>query len=506
MTMTHPGLTTPWLWLSLAGMLLAALSLWRPAVGTARRWSLALDGLPVLGGILRLCRRSPWPLQVSRLAVAAVFLLVIIAGLYGTALPERNLATSLTWTIWWTGVIIAVFFLGSSWCAVCPWDALAGWLVRRKLWRRAENPTSLALQVPKCWRNVWPALLMFVGLTWLELGVGVTTNPYATALLALLMLVLATAGMAVFEGKAFCHYVCPVGRTIGFYNQLAMTALRPRDVQTCADCKTLDCYHGSKDIEACPTHLVMGRLTQSTYCTSCGNCVMSCPHDNVGWRLRSPASEAIHDARPHWDEAWFMLGLLALTSFHGITMMPFWESGLSRFAQWLGDSGQLLWSFSLGMLVILLLPAVLYALLLRVTQWLLPVSVSFRALFTQLAFISLPLAFSYHIAHNLTHLLRESRGFTAVMLNPLGRDTLPLGMQEMHLRHLQPLLPASIQYGLQAAIMVFGFWLAVRVLRRRASELVPTAGSLYLLPGLVFIMVMSGFNLWLLAQPMVMRM
>jgi ferredoxin len=253
----------------------------------------------------------------------------------------------------------------------------------------------------------------------------------------------------------------------------------------------------------------MGSLSQSTYCTSCGACVLDCPHDNVGWRVRSPAVEAIRHARPHRDEAWFMLGLLALTTFHGITMMPFWESGLSWFAQLIGDSGQLLWSFSLGMVIILLIPALLYALAIVATQRLLPVGMPFGQLFARLAFASLPLAFTYHIAHNLNHLVRESRGFTAVLLNPLGRDTLPLSMHELHMRHMNPLLPEQVLFALQAGLMVFGFWLALRVLQQRSVDVLNGQAEWkagYLLPGVLFIISITAFNLWLLAQPMVMRM
>jgi len=59
--------------------------------------------------------------------------------------------------------------------------------VRRKLWRRAEPNNSLNLKVPRLLASVWPALFMFIALTWLELGVGITTNPYATAGVSLLM-------------------------------------------------------------------------------------------------------------------------------------------------------------------------------------------------------------------------------------------------------------------------------------------------------------------------------
>lgn len=511
MTMTHPGLPEAWQWLVAVFMLIALLRvlLQRPGTLAARSATIDVDRLPLLGPLARFFNASPWPLLLLKAVVAGLFLLVIAAGLFGTPIPERNLATTLTWTLWWAGIVIVIFFLGSAWCAVCPWDTLASWLVKRKLWRRADAGTSLGLRVPKLWRSVWPALAMFIGLTWLELGVGVTTNPYMTAVLALIMVVLATVYMAVFEGKAFCKHVCPVGRTVGFYSQLAMVELRPRSAQTCADCKTLECYHGTEEIEPCPTHLVMGRLTQSTYCTACSACTMSCPHDNVGWRLRSPAVEAIQHARPHWDEAWFMLGLMALTTFHGITMMPFWEQGMSSFAQIIGDSGQLLWSFSLGMLIILLIPILIYALLIRIMQGLLPLKIDFKQLFARLAFVSLPLAFTYHIAHNLNHLIRESRGFTSVLMNPLGRDTLPLSSQELHMRHLNPLIPEQLLFGLQALLIAFGFWLALQVLKQRSADVLDNAQGLrgwHLLPGVSFILVITLFNLWLLAQPMVMRM
>ena len=510
MTMMHPGLPGFWQWLVAGLMLTAILRVLFSATDNSKdRFSISVDKLPLLGVVSRFFNASPWPLLILKFIAAGLFLLVIAAGLFGTPVPERNLATTLTWTVWWAGIVIVIFFLGSAWCAVCPWDSLASWLVKRKLWRRGRADSSLGLRVPKFWRNVWPALLMFIGLTWLELGVGVTTDPYMTAVLALVMVVLATFYMSVYEGKAFCKHVCPIGRTVGFYSQLAMVELRPRKIKTCDDCKTLECYHGTDEIEACPTHLVMGRLTQSTYCTACSACTMSCPHDNIGWRLRSPAIEAIEHARPHWDEAWFMLGLMALTTFHGITMMPFWEQGMSSFAQVIGDSGQLLWSFSLGMLLILLVPILFYAVLIWLTQKLLPVKIAFQQLFSRLAFVSLPLAFTYHIAHNLNHLIRESRGFTDVLMNPLGRDTLPLSSHELHMRHMNPLISENLLFGLQAFLIAFGFWLALQVLKKRSLDVMGSSHVLrshHMMPGVIFILVITVFNLWLLAQPMVMRM
>jgi polyferredoxin len=107
---------------------------------------------------MRWLTSSPWPLLALKLVTVILFLLIIVAGLYGTPIPERNIATAVTWNLWWAGLIVAIFFLGSAWCGVCPWDTLATWLVRRRLWRRAHPNNSLNLRVPKAVRNVWPAL------------------------------------------------------------------------------------------------------------------------------------------------------------------------------------------------------------------------------------------------------------------------------------------------------------------------------------------------------------
>lgn len=509
MIMTHPGLPWGWglaVWVFM--LLLSLRALLRPA-GAAPARRFALTALPGLGALIRYATRRPGPLLLLRLISVALFLLVIVAGLAGTPIPERNIATALTWNLWWTGLIISVFFIGSAWCAVCPWDALADWLVKRRLWRRAPAERSLNLRVPRRLRNIMPALVLFVGLTWLELGVGVTTSPYATASIALLMVVLATVSLALFERKAFCRYFCPVGRTVGFYAQLAPVELRPVDSAVCARCTTLECYHGSRDVEPCPTHLVMGRMTQNTYCTSCGHCAQSCPYQNVGWRLRPPSTEAVQEARPHWDEAWFMLGLLALTLFHGLTMMPFWETWMGQVARWIGDSGRLLWSFSLGLGVSLLVPIGVYTAAVWATRRLAGLQIPLSRLFSRLAFVAVPLAFAYHLAHNLNHLVRESAGVGALFADPLGKAALPLSMAEKHARHLHLLIPQDALFAVQAGLMMAGFLIAVLVIGHRGKGLADDGSDISpwrLAPMLAFALLANGTGLWLLMQPMVMRM
>lgn len=469
----------------------------------------SLHNIQSIKPLLRFITRSPWLLMFLKLVSVSFFLLVIYAGLNGSPIPERNIATVLTWNIWWAGLIVSIFFFGSAWCAICPWDALASWLVKPRIWLNNRQlfkiNNSLDLTPPKWLRSVWPALLMFIALTWLELGVGVTTNPYWTALLSLLMVVLATLSLAIFKNKAFCHYICPVGRTVGFYAQLAPIELRPIDPAVCANCTSLECFNGNDKVDACPTQLVMGHLNQNTYCTSCGNCTQSCPHENISWRIRPQSNEALQSARPHWDEAWFMLSLLALTSFHGITMLEFWESLISKFAQISGDSGQLLSSFTVGLLLSLAIPILLYSLVIMLTRYITSTKTSFRKLFTGLVFVTLPLAFAYHLAHNLNHMIRESVGASQIFLNPLGINAKPLSESENILKEYHMIISQDVLFLLQAGLMIFGFWIAVKVLRYRSQKLLPNAGF-KLLPMLFFIVAINGFHVWMLTQPMIMRM
>lgn len=506
--MTHPGLPVFWVYIIWGFMLV--LSVWAVLgkssdnnLSNLRQSRFNLNRLTLLGPIIRAVMSSNGVLLLLKIIVLALFLLVIYAGLMGTPIPERNIATVLTWNIWWAGLIVSILFLGSAWCAVCPWDTLASWFVKPRLFFMKFN-NSLELTPPKWMRSVWPALIMFIGLTWLELGYGVTASPYATALLSLLMVVMATVSLALFKNKAFCHYVCPVGRTIGFYSQLAPLELRPVDSDVCANCKTLECFTGTEKIDACPTQLVMGSLEQNTYCTSCGNCVQSCQKNNISWHLRPISVEAIHNARPHWDEAWFMLGLLTLTSFHGITMMEFWEGWIREFGRLIGDSGQLLSSFSIGLLLSMLIPISLYVIAVKLTRKLSTTDVSFKKVFSSLVFVTLPLAFAYHLAHNINHMIRESVGASQIFFNPLGEFTRPMELAENVIRQYNMLISENTLFTLQAALMMFGFWLALKVLRHRIKLFMPHAGW-RLIPVLGFIMTINGFHLWMLMQPMIMR-
>jgi ferredoxin len=351
------------------------------------------------------------------------------------------------------------------------------------------------------------ALALFMGLTFLELGIGVTTIPKMTAIMALVMFSLSFIYLILFERKAFCRYGCPVGRTLGFYSRIAPLSLRPRQQLTCDNCKTLECYRGSEKYEPCPTSLTIGKFSQNTYCISCGNCVLNCPYDNVSWRLRPMGSEAKEGAHPTWDGAWFMLILLGITTFHGVTMWPYWSPLVILFANAIGETGKLYWSFTILMFIGFALPVLVYAVAVVITRLVARIDIKYKQVFVALSFSALPLAFTYHLAHNMNHLFREGGGILALFFNPLGIGLDPMTDAERHMEMMDT-PPVDLIFGLQAGLIIIGIFLSVHILRHRGARILPNQPGItgwQLSPMLVFVTMIASVNVWLLSQEMVMR-
>ena len=117
--------------------------------------------------------------RVFRFSMQAIcvfaFLAIIVAGLFGHQNPALNIAPIMTWTIWWGMLIVLIMFAGKAWCYVCQWDAIAGWIEKLSFWRKTDDGLSLNMKWPRLVRNILIATVIFVGLTWIELGFGDST-------------------------------------------------------------------------------------------------------------------------------------------------------------------------------------------------------------------------------------------------------------------------------------------------------------------------------------------
>lgn len=494
----------PWL-LVLSVALLIVLSFviveWL-GLGKQSRWRFNLLKKKRLYGIAR----SRAVQAIPQLAALIVFGMVIYAGLAGSQV--RNVAPVFVWTIWWAGLIFAVLLVGPVFCFACPWDGLANLVTRLGGFFRID-PLTLGKPTPPWLKSVWPALLLFGILTWAELGLGVTTSPRRTAYMGLGMAALAVTFALTFEKKAFCHYVCPVGRITGMYSNFSPIEIRHRNAYVCERCTTEECKTGNERGYACPTGLSLKVLNQATYCTGCTECIKSCDKRNVALNLRPFGADLHATHLPRLDEAALCLGLLALTLFHGLSMTTAWESfepGSQSVLRWLklnwGMSNEV--NFTLGMLLALAIPVGLFWLSCQVASRLIKTGVSTYELFLRYSMSLLPVALFYHLAHNAMHLFGEGGNIVSLLSDPLGLGTDYFGTRDISVGHLLSETTLwYVQVGLILIGHLFGIVVAHRTSRQIFSERADATRSL--VPVLIVMLLISSGGLSLMALDMNMR-
>ncbi len=438
-----------------------------------------------------------------------LFFLIIAAGLFGNQNPAMNIAPIMTWTIWWGGLIVLIMYAGKAWCYMCPWDAVAGWMAKLRLWTKTDKTLGLELKWPRVVRNILIATLLFVGLTWVELGFGVTMRPRVTAYLAIAMLFMAIASAFLFERQSFCRYGCLVGRVSGLYAMFSGVEIRARDHAVCHTCPGKECVRGSEEAYGCPTFLYPGMLKTNTYCIQCTECIQACPEDNLTINLRPWGADLAVDQRPREDEAYLALLMLAITGFHGLTMTPNW----ALLTGWISDVFSLgrVIAFSLGMTMLLLAPILVYAVLIGISHRLAMGGgqlekrpLSYHEYFIRYAYALLPIALFYHLAHNLEHLLLEGPKVVSLFSDPFGWGWNLFGTSEWIMR---PLVSLDVLWILQVLFVLVGHVYSLWAAQRTSINIFGNhkAALRSQIPMLIGMICFSVFSLWLLKQPMEMR-
>jgi hypothetical protein len=166
-----------------------------PAPPTRARRDL-LDG--PLGAVLG----HPAILLALRLAVLALFAITIAAGLVGDQNPYRNIAPTMVWIVWWVGLAYVSAFAGDIWSLVNPWRTVfdGAELAYRRLGGRGAP--GLGLTYPAA-LGAWPAALLLLVFSWLELVYPNAAAPAHIAALAIAYSALTWAGMLAFGRDAW---------------------------------------------------------------------------------------------------------------------------------------------------------------------------------------------------------------------------------------------------------------------------------------------------------------
>ena len=428
-------------------------------------------------------------IMVNRYPQLAVFFVLlvgyifaVVAGLIGTPVGSYNFSIVFVWIAWWAILIlVAVPFFGRGWCAVCPIPLPGEWLQRGAVLAPPDKkPKWLNLRVPKIFRNIWLQNISFLLLA-LFSSVLLTT-PNITGIVLAAMLFAAIGLSTVFERRAFCRYLCPVGGFIGLYSQAAPIELRIKDKQICVTCEGKPCYNGSKVGYGCPWDVFPGGLTKNTYCGLCMECIRTCPHDNIAVNLRSFSADL---AKPstRMDEAFKAFIMLGSAMIYAGVLLGPWGV-LKDAAYSVGSQTWFMYALVFLTLIFGILPG-FFALGILQTNSRTP----FKQRFISLSTALIPLGLMFWVAFSLSFVLTNVSYILAALSDPLGLGWNLFGTANTV---WQPMLTTFLGPA-QTLALVGGLIWSARTAQKTANEV-----HVLSVPVIAYCFVLTSVMLWLL--------
>ena len=426
---------------------------------------------------------------VNRYPQLAVFIVMlmgyvfaILAGLIGTPVGSHNFSIVFVWIAWWAILIlVAVPFFGRGWCAVCPIPLPGEWLQRGAVLAPPDKkPKWLNLRVPRMFRNMWLQNISFLLLA-LFSSVLLTT-PNITGIVLAAMLFAAIGLSMVFERRAFCRYLCPVGGFIGIYSQTAPIELRIKDKQVCAVCEGKPCYNGSSAGYGCPWDVFPGGLTKNTYCGLCMECIRTCPHDNIAVNLRSFSADL---AKPstRMDEAFKAFIMLGSAMIYAGVLLGPW--GMLKDAAYnVGSSAWFVYALVFLVFIFGVLPGFFTLSILNRKS-----TILLKQRFASLSTALIPLGLMFWVAFSLSFVLTNASYILAALSDPLGLGWNLFGTANIAWQPMLTILLAPAQ----TLALVGGLIWSARTAQKATNELRVSS-----IPVIAYLFLLTTSMLWLL--------
>jgi len=139
-----------------------------------------------------------------RTLAPALLILVIAAGLFGNQDPVRNLAPVTIWVLAWVGLAFISLSIGDVWALINPWRT--AFALTERAWQRLRGGELSLLRPLPAWVGVWPAFVLFVAFTWMELVWSGKNVPAQLAAALLTYSALTFLGMFLFGRERWLHH------------------------------------------------------------------------------------------------------------------------------------------------------------------------------------------------------------------------------------------------------------------------------------------------------------
>lgn len=426
--------------------------------------------------------KSRYPQLTVFIVMLVGYIFAILAGLIGTPVGSHNFGIVFVWIAWWAILIlVAVPFFGRSWCAICPIPLPGEWLQRGAVLAPPDKkPKWLNLRWPRAFRNIWLQNISFLLLALFSSLL--LTTPNITGIVLAVMLFGAIGLSMVFERRAFCRYLCPVGGFIGLYSQTSPIELRIKNKQVCVTCEGKPCYNGSQAGYGCPWDVFPGGLTKNTYCGLCMECLRTCPHDNIVINLR-PFSADLSKPSTRTDEAFKAFIMLGSAMIYAGVLLGPWGA-FKDAAYYVGTSAWFVYAVVFLVIIFGILPGFFMLGLLRTKS-----SLTLKQRFASLSTALIPLGLMFWVAFSLSFVLANASYILAALSDPLGLGWNLFGTVNVA---WQPML-TSILAPTQTLALVGGLIWSARTAQKAANEVKVSS-----IPVIFYCFIATSIMLWLL--------
>jgi hypothetical protein len=401
----------------------------------------------------------PVPLALASLvrgivgtAALALLALVIVAGTIGPETPTQNFATVFVWVIWWVGFALFTALVADLWSTGNPFRDIVGGALRLTGLGRRERALPAAVG--------WLAVAGLLFIAWLELVSDWSEDPRALVIVIAVYTAGLFAGAALVGPQTWFGAADPLTRLFGLLGHVAPVSARPGAV-----------------------------------------------------RLRLPASGLVGIA-VNLSGAVFIICLIAIVLFDGLSETPFWAGIL----EWITQSQALRPTLldlrgagvdilklirSIGLLTMATV-AVLSYLGLTLAVWhCVHRSQLLAGIFTSFSASLLPIAVAYHLAHYASYLALAGQLMLPIASDPLGLgwDLFGTANRRIDLGAIN----AEEVWWIASVALVTGHALSVFVAHAEALRLFPDRRQAIRsqLPMMVFMVGLTSLSLWILAQPIV---
>lgn len=426
----------------------------------------------------------------------ALFAFIMASLFVSAAVRGDNPGANIIWLLWWPLIPLTFIFAGRFWCAVCPFGAVSD---------QTRRFVGLKLPVPKFLKKsgLWVINGLFFLVTWYDLTFGLTTSVQATGMFFLLMLIAVLIFSVLFDRRAWCRYVCPVGGVFGNYAQTSVIEMQNKP-EVCAACTDLHCFNGREDIPGCALSLTPKTLESNRMCNFCGDCLKSCEKDSPSIGVRSqPGQELWLKKKPRFDEAFLAAALVGFISISTLGMLEIWPviTGAA------GGSGRGGWLINTLFMFLIFGGIVgLYALASFISAKL--GHEKTVASFKRFGYALIPISLATHIAHNMNHFLNEGK---LIIPSFIRLVTFAGPSEAVPTEHgSAALVGAPFIQGLQFILVGLGillsFYVANKIATKDKSRLRDAAASLAVAwPHFIVIGFYGFLSFWLFSLPMMMR-